>query len=192
MDYPAKHYNIKLASKSPRRQQLLRGIELDFEVWSMDVDETYPDTLLRQEIPLYLARLKSDAFMPRLKANDLLITADTIVWLENKALNKPQDASEALRMLQSLCGKIHEVYTAVCMRTLEKEELLWDMTRVHFAELNTDELNHYIEHYKPFDKAGAYGAQDWIGLVGIDRLEGSYFNVMGLPVHKVYKALKTF
>jgi septum formation protein len=192
MKAPASNYNIKLASKSPRRQQLLQSLEIDFEIWSLEVDETFPSDLLREEIPLHLAKIKADAFLPRMQNNDLVITADTIVWIDDRVLNKPADAEEALAMLRLLNGKTHEVYTAVCLRTIHREEILWDCTRVHFAQLEEDELLHYIAHYKPFDKAGSYGAQDWIGLVGIDKLEGSYFNVMGLPVHKLYSALKTF
>jgi septum formation protein len=192
MKAPASSYNIKLASKSPRRQQLLQSLEIDFEIWSMEVDETFPPELQREEIPLHLAKIKADAFLPRMQNNDLVITADTIVWIDDRVLNKPADAEEALTMLRMLNGKTHEVYTAVCLRTLDREEILWDCTQVHFAQLAEEELLHYIAHYKPFDKAGSYGAQDWIGLVGIDRLEGSYFNVMGLPVHKLYSALKTF
>jgi len=192
MKAPASSYAIKLASKSPRRQQLLQTLEIDLEVWSLDVDESFPKELCRAEIPLHLAKIKADAFLPRMGARDLVITADTIVWIDNRVLNKPADADEALEMLRLLNGNTHDVFTAVCLRTTEREELLWDCTRVHFAHLSEEELRHYIEHYKPYDKAGSYGAQDWIGLVGIDRLEGSYFNVMGLPVHKLYSALKTF
>lgn len=192
MKAPASKYAIKLASKSPRRQQLLQTLEIDFEVWTLDVDESFPAALQREEIPLHLAKVKADAFLPRMSASDLVITADTIVWIDDHVLNKPADAAEAMHMLKLLNGKTHEVFTAVCLRTLEREELIWDCTRVHFTKLSEDELQHYIDHYKPFDKAGSYGAQDWIGLVGIDRLEGSYFNVMGLPVHKLYSALKTF
>jgi septum formation protein len=192
MKAPASSYHIKLASKSPRRQQLLQSLEIDFEIWSLEVEETFPSELQREEIPLHLAKIKADAFLPRMQSNDLVITADTIVWIDDRVLNKPTDVKEALTMLRMLNGKTHEVYTAVCLRTLDREEILWDCTRVHFAQLEEAELQHYIAHYKPFDKAGSYGAQDWIGLVGIDRLEGSYFNVMGLPVHKLYNALKKF
>lgn len=186
-----KERNIKLASKSPRRQQLLQGLELDFEVWSMEVDESFPPHLKREEIPLYLAKIKADAFMPQLQANDILITADTIVWINDCVLNKPENRDEAISMLNLLSGQVHEVFTGVCLRTTEREILLSDCTKVHFTKLGAEEIEHYIDRYAPFDKAGSYGAQDWIGLVGIDKLEGSYFNVMGLPVHKVYQALKS-
>jgi septum formation protein len=183
---------IKLASKSPRRQQLLQGLGLTFDVWSKEVDESYPYQLQQEEIPLYLASKKADAFREDLHDGDVLITADTIVWIDGQVLNKPEDRDDAIRMIGLLNGKTHDVYTGVSIVSLEKTELLWDRTRVHFTRLTAEEIEHYIDNYSPFDKAGSYGAQDWIGLVAIDRLEGSYFNVMGLPVHKVYQALKTF
>ena len=183
---------VKLASKSPRRQQLLQGLGLTFDVWSKEVDESYPDHLQQEEIPLYLASKKADAFREELNDGDVLITADTIVWIDGQVLNKPEDRDDAIRMIGLLNGKTHDVYTGVSIVSLEKTEVLWDRTRVHFAWLTTEEILHYIDKHSPFDKAGSYGAQDWIGLVAIDRLEGSYFNVMGLPVHKVYQALKSF
>ena len=183
---------VKLASKSPRRQQLLQGLGLTFDVWSKEVDESYPDHLQQEEIPLYLASKKADAFREELQDGDVLITADTIVWIDGQVLNKPEDRDDAIRMIGLLNGKTHDVYTGVSIVSLEKTEVLWDRTRVHFAWLTTEEILHYIDKHSPFDKAGSYGAQDWIGLVAIDRLEGSYFNVMGLPVHKVYQALKSF
>jgi septum formation protein len=183
---------IKLASKSPRRQQLLEGIGLKFEVWSKEVDESYPEHLQREEIPVYLASKKADAFRDELDQHDLLITADTIVWIDGQVLNKPEDRSDAIRMIELLNGNTHDVYTGVSIASIKKSEIIWDRTRVHFATLTSAEIEHYIDNYSPFDKAGSYGAQDWIGLIAIDRLEGSYFNVMGLPVHKVYQALKTF
>jgi septum formation protein len=183
---------IKLASKSPRRQQLLQGLELSFDVWTKEVDETYPDYLQHEEIPLYLASKKAEAFRSELSDGDILITADTIVWIDGHVLNKPADRQEAIHMIGMLSGKVHHVYTGVSIISKEKAELLWDVTRVHFTQLEMTEIEHYVDNYSPFDKAGSYGAQDWIGLVGIDKLEGSYFNVMGLPVHKVYQALKRF
>lgn len=183
---------VKLASKSPRRQQLLQGLGLTFDVWSKEVDESYPDHLQQEEIPLYLASKKADAFREELQDGDVLITADTIVWIDGQVLNKPEDRDDAIRMIGLINGNTHDVYTGVSIVSNEKSELLWDRTRVHFARLTAEEIEHYIDNYSPFDKAGSYGAQDWIGLVAIDRLEGSYFNVMGLPVHKVYQALKSF
>jgi septum formation protein len=183
---------IKLASKSPRRQQLLQGLELSFEVWTKEVDETYPEQLKCEEIPLYLATKKADAFRSELTPNDILITADTIVWIEGQVLNKPIDRTEAMAMIHLLNGNTHDVYTGVSIVSCEKTELIWDRTRVYFSQLEEWEIAHYVDHYAPYDKAGSYGAQDWIGLVAIERLEGSYFNVMGLPVHKVFQALKNF
>ncbi len=183
---------IKLASKSPRRQQLLAGLGLEFELWTKEVDEDFPQHLQREFIPLHLAAKKADAFRSEMKEDDLVITADTIVWIKDRVLNKPADRSEAIDMLEMLSGQMHDVYTGVSIMSIQKTELLWDCTRVHFSTLNQKEIVHYVDNYAPFDKAGSYGAQDWIGLIGIDRLEGSYFNVMGLPVQKVYKALQLF
>jgi septum formation protein len=148
--------------------------------------------LQREEIPLYLASKKADAFRSELSDGDILITADTIVWIEGQVLNKPNDRAEAIIMIGLLNGNTHDVFTGVSIVSSEKTVLLWDKTRVHFSQLTSAEIEHYVDNYSPYDKAGSYGAQDWIGLVGIDRLEGSYFNVMGLPVNKVYQALKTF
>jgi septum formation protein len=184
--------NIKLASKSPRRQQLLGGLGIEFELWLKEVDEDFPQDLQRESIPLHLAAKKADAFRLEMQPDDLVITADTIVWINDQVLNKPADRTEALEMLRTLSGQMHEVYTGVSIMSLQKTELLWDCTRVHFSNLSPQEIEYYVDHYEPFDKAGSYGAQDWIGLIGIDRLEGSYFNVMGLPVHKVYRALQLF
>jgi septum formation protein len=184
--------HIKLASKSPRRQQLLRDLGLQFEIWTKEVDESYPQHLEREAIPVFLATKKAEAFRPELTRDDIVITADTIVWIDGRVLNKPADRAEACAMLAMLNGQMHEVYTGVSIMNTEKTTLLWDCTRVHFSKLTQEEIEYYIDHYAPFDKAGSYGAQDWIGLIGIDRLEGSYFNVMGLPVHKVYQALKEF
>jgi len=186
------HKQIKLASKSPRRQQLLQGLGLSFEVWSKEVDESYPIDLQREEIPLFLASKKADAFRDELTESDILVTADTIVWIDGQVLNKPADRAEAIHMISLLNGTTHEVYTGVSIVSRERTELLWDRTGVHFTTLTPTEIAFYVDQYAPFDKAGSYGAQDWIGLVGIDKLEGSYFNVMGLPVNKVYQALKNF
>lgn len=171
---------------------MLQGLELSFEIWTKEVDETFPDHLQREEIPLFLASKKADAFRSELSEGDILITADTIVWIDGHVLNKPADRTEAIQMIGMLSGKVHDVYTGVSIVSTQKTELLWDVTRVHFTKLDSMEIAHYVDNYSPFDKAGSYGAQDWIGLVGIDKLEGSYFNVMGLPVHKVYQALKLF
>lgn len=184
--------SIKLASKSPRRQEILRGLGLTFDLWIKEVDEDFPQELQRESIPLHLAAKKAEAFRSEMKKEDLVITADTIVWIDDHVLNKPADRNEAIEMLGLLNGKMHDVYTGVSIMSLQRTELFWDCTRVHFSTLTQQEIEFYVDHYSPFDKAGSYGAQDWIGLVGIDRLEGSYFNVMGLPVHKVYRALQLF
>ncbi len=182
--------NVILASKSPRRQQLLKALEIDFEVRGKDVDESFPKDLKKEEIPLYLARTKADAFRDELKENDVLITADTVVWINDHVLNKPENYDEAVAMLTELSGKEHWVYTGVCITQLNKQVVFSDATKVVFAVLTPAEIDHYITTYKPYDKAGAYGAQDWIGVVAIRQLQGSYFNVMGLPVDILYRELK--
>jgi septum formation protein len=183
-------YQIILGSKSPRRQQLLETLGLPFTTRVLEVDESYSDDLQAQEIPLFLADLKANAYLPTLGANELLITADTVVWIHGKALNKPANKVEALEMLRSLNGATHEVFTGVGITTTNRSIRFYDRTAVTFSQLTEEELHFYIDRYHPFDKAGSYGAQDWIGLVGIESLEGSYFNVMGLPVHKLYQHLK--
>ena len=182
---------IILASGSPRRQELLKGLDIDFSIELKEVDEQYPDTLKAQEITEYLAELKSSAFK-NIPENTLIITADTIVWQHEKAVMKPANRPEAIAMLTALSGTSHKVYTSVCIRSHDKKVVFSDCTKVYFEELSTEAISYYVDSYKPYDKAGAYGAQDWIGYVGIKRLEGSYFNVMGLPVHKLYKALTDF
>ena len=186
------HLNNKiiLASKSPRRQQLLQQLGLQFSVRTKDTDEDFSIELKAQEIPVYLSQKKALAFENELADDELLITADTVVWIDNQVLNKPADEAEALQMLQMLNGNMHQVFTGVCLKTTQKQISFYDETKVWFSKLSDEELKYYINNYRPFDKAGSYGAQDWIGLVGIDKLEGSYFNVMGLPVHKLYSELK--
>ena len=181
-----------LGSASPRRQQLLRDAGFRFRVVSIDADESFSPHLQAEEIPLYLAQKKAGLFPEKLKEKDVLLTADTIVWVENTVLNKPKDVFEASQMLRFLSGKMHQVFTGVCIRSLHKQISFFDETRVYFKEFTDQEIDFYIEQFKPFDKAGSYGAQDWLGLIGIERIEGSYFNVMGLPVHKVYSKLKEF
>lgn len=183
---------IILASASPRRQQLLKGLELNFEVIVRETDESYPDDLKAEQIALHVARAKADAFLHDLTSQQIVITADTVVWINDHVLNKPGTRDEAIAMISELSGEEHHVYTGVCIQTLEKNLLFYDATKVTFASMSESEIVHYVDEYKPFDKAGAYGAQDWIGLVGIQKLEGSYFNVMGLPVHLVYSHLKSF
>ena len=185
-------YEIILASKSPRRQQLLSDLGLKFSVQSMDIPEVFPDNLGMTEVSVYLAELKAEAFRPQLKNNQLVITADTIVWLDGQVLNKPTDYADGFRMLKDLSGKKHQVITGVCLFSTKKKVSFYALTDVWFKELSDDEIGYYLERYQPYDKAGAYGIQEWIGYIGIYRLEGSFFNVMGLPVQGVYEHLKTF
>ena len=185
-------YEIILASKSPRRQQLLSDLGLKFSVQSMDIAEEFPAHLGMTEISTYLAELKAEAFRPRLKNNQLVITADTIVWLDGQVLNKPTDYADGFRMLKNLSGKKHQVITGVCLLSNEKKVSFHALTEVWFKELSDEEIQYYLEQYQPYDKAGAYGIQEWIGYVAIYHIEGSFFNVMGLPVQSVYEHLKTF
>ena len=185
-----KDYNIILASGSPRRQQFFRDLGLDFEIRLKPVEEKYPSELKDVEITNYLAELKAAAFDGELKTNDILVTSDTIVWHEGKALEKPTDPAHALEMIQTLGGKTHEVITSVCFKTSEKMRTVHAITRVTFSSLEDDEIQYYINKFRPFDKAGAYGIQEWIGLIGVEHIEGSYFNVVGLPTHLVYQTLR--
>lgn len=184
--------NIILASGSPRRQQFLRDLDLDFEIRLREVDEVFPDYLQGVEITDFLAKLKADAFEGSLVSGDLLITSDTLVWHEGRALGKPTDKEDAIRILQSLSGNTHDVFTSVCFKTTESCQIINDRTRVTFAPLSPDAIQYYLERYKPYDKAGAYGIQDWIGYVAVTAIEGSYTNVMGLPVAKVFEFLNRF
>lgn len=183
------NYTIILASGSPRRQQFFKDLGLDFEIRLKSIDEVYPNHLKGVEITDYLANLKSIPFDNELSENDLLITSDTIVWLNNKALGKPKDYEEAFSILRNLSGKTHEVITSVSIKNPNFQKIINDTTTVYFRDLTDEEIDYYITTYKPYDKAGAYGIQEWIGKIGIDKIEGSYFNVMGLPVHKLYKEL---
>lgn len=188
-----KKYHIILASKSPRRQELLRGMGVDFEILTKETPEDYPNDLPLDEVPKYLSLQKSLAFNDdELPADYLLITSDTVVICEGEILGKPKDRADAVRMLHLLSGKTHHVVTGVTVRSTEKTESFGVRSDVTFAELDAEEINYYIEHCKPFDKAGAYGIQEWIGYVGISGLEGSFYNVMGLPTRKLYQCLKTF
>jgi septum formation protein len=183
-----KPYNVILASGSPRRQQYFRDLDIDFSIQIKEVEEIYPQELKGAAITDFLADLKSKAFTG-LQEKDLLITSDTIVWLENKALGKPKDAKEAFKMLSALSGKKHEVITSISIKSLSFQKIINDITTVTFKELTDEEIHYYINKYAPFDKAGGYGIQEWIGFIGIENIEGSYFNVVGLPVHKLYKEL---
>ena len=183
------NYKIILASGSPRRQQFFRDLDIDFEIRLKDVKEIYPPNLTEEDITDYLAVLKSDAFDGTLSENEILITSDTIVWHEGKALGKPKDYEDAFTMLQSLSDKTHEVITSVCFKTTAKTEVISEMTKVTMHPLSDEEIKYYLDTYKPFDKAGSYGIQEWIGYIGVAKVEGSYPNVMGLPVDKVYQYL---
>lgn len=183
-----KNKRITLASGSPRRQEILKSIGVNFEVELRSVDEVFSDKLKHHEISDYLAQLKAEQF-DDLKPNDILITGDTIVWHQDKALNKPNDKEEAFEMLQSLSNTTHEVISSFCLKTSEKTETFFDSTQVKFKSLSEDEIWHYINNYQPFDKAGAYGIQEWIGQIGISEIKGSFYTVMGFPIHLVYKKL---
>ena len=183
-----KNHNIILASGSPRRQAFFKELNLDFTIQVKAVDETYPSNLKRSEITDYLSQLKASVFVD-LDENDILITSDTIVWKDEKALGKPKDFGEAKEMLQNLSGQMHEVITSVCFTSKEFQKTVNDVTKVWFKNLSEEEIDFYIKNYKPFDKAGSYGIQEWIGYIGIEKIEGCYFNVMGLPTRLVYKTL---
>lgn len=187
-----KSKHIILASSSPRRQELIKGLGLAFEIRIKPVKEEYPDRLRHFEISDYLAQLKSMPFVAELKPDDILITSDTIVWFNNKALGKPIDTNEAFQMLKSLSGHTHEVITSVCFKSVDSQKTINSITKVTFKSLSDDELWYYINTNSVLDKAGAYGIQDWIGQVGVTKIEGSYFNVMGFPMDKIYNTLLTF
>ena len=187
-----KSKNLILASGSPRRQELLKSLGVPFEIRLKEIDENYPKHLKRSEISDYLAQLKSNAFAEELNPKDLLITSDTIVWYHNMALGKPKSKDDAFQMLQKLSGKTHEVITSVCLKSLQKEDIFNCITKVTFKELSSEEIQFYIDNYNPMDKAGAYGIQNWIGQIGVTKIEGSYFNVMGFPIHKIYSQLLKF
>lgn len=183
-------YNIILASQSPRRSELLNSLNIPFEIKVIEVDENYPAQLVGVDIPVYLAEKKANAYIDTMDEKTMLITADTIVWHEGQVYNKPKDKAEAFSMLKSLSGKTHQVITGVCISTLKKRKVFHVISEVRFARLNSQEINYYLDNFKPYDKAGAYGVQEWIGYVGVEHIEGSYFNVMGLPIQRLYTELK--
>lgn len=185
-------HRLILASKSPRRQQLLSGLGFNFEIVTRDVDESFPSYLKAHEIPLYLSKLKAEAFNDLLDDKTIVITADTVVWINDKVLNKPENEEEAYQMLRLLSGNMHEVFTGVTIKSKFKHQSFFCKTNVYFKHLSDEEIWYYIKNYQPFDKAGAYGAQEWIGYIAIEKIEGSYFNVMGLPVKEVYEELRKF
>lgn len=183
-------YRIILASRSPRRQQLLKEMGIDFDVYVTDVPEYFPPGLEGEEIAIHVAGEKAGVLKPSLKNGEIIIAADTIVWCCGRTLEKPTDEEEASEMLRCISGTTHEVITGVCLLTSQKERRFADTTEVTFERLTDEEISYYIKNYRPFDKAGAYGIQEWIGYIGCSRIEGSYFNVMGLPVQRLYAELK--
>lgn len=186
-----KKYKVILASNSPRRKELLAGLGVEYEVRTLpDVDESYPETLQGAEIPLYISRKKADAHRGLMQPGELMITADTIVWLDGKVLGKPADREEAMRMLRDMSGRTHEVFTGVCITTSEWQRSFAAETEVRFSDLSEAEIAYYVDKYQPMDKAGAYGVQEWIGFIGVENIAGSYYNIMGLPVQRLYRELQ--
>jgi len=186
-----KKYTLILASGSPRRQQFFKDLDLDFEIRLKEIEEIYPLELKAVEITDYLAELKANAFDGELNPNEILITSDTIVWHQDKALGKPKNAQDAFDMIKSMSDHTHEVFTSVCFKTNSASTLINDVTKVTFKDLSDEAIWYYIENYKPYDKAGAYGIQEWFGFMAVTKVEGSYTNVMGLPTAKVYEYLST-
>ena len=185
-----KKYKVILASNSPRRKELLAGLGVDYEVRTLpDVDESYPETLQGADIPLYIAKEKADAYVAMMQPGELMITADTIVWLDGKVLGKPQDKEDALQLLRTMSGRTHEVFTGVCITTTDWQRSFTAQTEVRFATLSEEEIAYYVDNFQPMDKAGAYGVQEWIGFIGVENISGSYYNIMGLPVQKLYREL---
>ncbi len=186
-------YDIVLASNSPRRKELLSGLDLDYEVKVLPgIDESYPESLEKEKVAEYISVKKSEAYLPYLKDKTLLITADTIVLLEGKIYGKPKDEEDARRMLGDLSGKTHRVITGVSLTARNKRKSFSVVSEVRFAPLDTSEIDYYVSKYKPLDKAGAYGIQEWIGYVAVEYMAGSYFNIMGLPIQRLYRELKKF
>ena len=185
-------FNIILGSSSPRRNELLKSLGFDFIINPSNADENYPLNLKGHEIPVFLAEKKASSFNGVLTETDLLITADTIVWCEGEIFNKPINFEEGKLMLQTLSGKMHEVFTAVCLKSANKQIIFYDATKVYFKKFTNEEIEYYLNKYKPYDKAGSYGVQEWIGYIGIEKIEGSFYNVMGLPVKKLHEELMKF
>jgi septum formation protein len=184
-----KNYKLILASGSPRRQQFFKDLDLDFEIRLKEIEEIFPVELKAEEITNFLAQLKANAFEGELQPNEILITSDTIVWHNNRALGKPKDHQDAFEILKSLSNATHEVITSVCFKTNSTSNLIFETTKVTFNVLTDESILYYLENYKPYDKAGAYGIQEWIGFIGVSKIEGSYANVMGMPTDKVYDYL---
>lgn len=184
--------NIILASGSPRRQQFFKEMDLHYTIRLKEIEEIYPEHLQAEEITNFLAELKASAFENELKENDVLVTSDTIVWLNGKALGKPKDYDDAFQMLQQLANQTQEVITSVCLKSIDKTEIFHCVTKVTFSNLSDEAIRYYLDNYKPFDKAGSYGIQDWIGLIGISKIEGSYTNVVGLPTEMLFQKLMNY
>ena len=188
-----KKYNVVLASNSPRRKELLQRLGIPFKVRTLfGIDESYPDTLRGEDIVRYISRNKANAYRSSMGPDELLITADTIVYLQGEVMGKPHDADDARRMLRALAGQVHQVITGVTIITANDMENFAVTSHVKFSDLSDDEINYYVDRYLPLDKAGAYGIQEWIGLVAVEELRGSYFNGVGLPIQRLYQALKRF
>lgn len=187
------NYKVLLASNSPRRKELLQGIDIDFEIKVLpDIDESYPASLPVEEVAEFIAEKKASSYTNNLKEDELLITADTVVILDGAIFGKPNNKEEANAMLTALSGKAHRVISGVCLATLEKQISFSVTSEVLFSELSSEEIEYYIDRYSPFDKAGSYGIQEWIGYIGVEHLSGSYFNIMGLPIQRLYRELKNF
>lgn len=186
------HKNLILASGSPRRQFFLKELGLDFEIRLKEIEENYPSHLNGTEITDYLSKIKAAPFLDELQENDLLITADTIVWLHDKAIGKPKNVEEAKQMLRQLSGKKHQVISSFCLTSKKNQIVKNEITQVYFDRLTSEEIDYYVANYQPFDKAGSYGIQEWIGYIGIEKIEGSFFNVMGFPIKLFYNELKNF
>lgn len=184
--------NIILASGSPRRQQFFKEMDLHYTIRLKEIEEIYPEHLQAEEITNFLAELKASAFENELKENDVLVTSDTIVWLNGKALGKPKGYDDAFQMLQQLANQTHEVITSVCLKSIDKTEVFHCVTKVTFSNLSDEAIKYYLDSYQPFDKAGSYGIQDWIGLIGISKIEGSYTNVVGLPTEILFQKLMNY
>ena len=186
-----KKYKVVLASNSPRRKELLSGLGIDYEVKTLpDIDESFPEGLTEVETATYIARAKADVYRNIMQSDELIITADTIVWLDGEVMGKPLDGEDARRMLRALSGKTHQVITGVCLTTIDSQKAFATVTDVTFCHLSEEEIDYYVERYRPMDKAGSYGIQEWIGFVGVESISGSYFNVMGLPIQRLYTELK--
>lgn len=185
-------YQLILGSNSPRRHELLTSLGFKFLNKPIHADESFPIDLVAEEIPLYLAEKKADAYDEELKDTDILITADTIVWCEGKVYNKPANFVEGKAMLEALSGKMHEVFTGVCLKSGNKQTTFYDVSNVYFKKLKPEEIEYYLMNFSPYDKAGSYGVQDWLGYIGIDKIEGSFYNVMGLPVKELFEELVKF